>query len=151
MKKLFLMIAMSFVTLVAFGQTTLEIKAMEFAKQTFEALKAGDDAKIQRVDVAAMTYYNTLSSTNQVKFERALLAAVAELEAIDEVGATKAAAVKAKAKSLANKMVVALKAGDMAKIEVYALEGQQYLETLSEKESVLFSTIVDNIGKAAGL
>ena len=83
MKRLFLMVAMFFVTSMAVGQTTLEAKVMELAKLTYNAMKAGDEAKVMRAETATMAYYASLSSTNKAKFEQILVVALAELEAID--------------------------------------------------------------------
>ena len=142
---------MFFVTSMAVGQTSLDAKVMELAKQTYKAMKVGDNAKIMQAETAAMAYYATLSSTNKEKFEQALVVAFAELEAIDAVGAAKVAVVKAKATDTANKLVAAFNANNIAKAEQYGVEAEKYLKTLSEKEVVLFTSIVEKIGAAAGL
>ena len=151
MKRLFLMVAMFFVTSMAVGQTTLEAKVMELAKLTYNAMKAGDEAKVMRAEAATMAYYTSLSSTNKAKFEQILVVALAELEAIDAVGSAKVAVVKAKATDTANMLVAAFNANNTAKAEQYGVEAEKYLKTLSEKEVVLFTTIVEKIGAEAGL
>ena len=151
MKRMCVTAVLLLATCVAFGQTTLEAKVMELAKLTYNAMKAGDEAKVMRAEAATMAYYTSLSSTNKAKFEQILVVALAELEAIDAVGSAKVAVVKAKATDTANKLVAAFNANNTAKAEQYGAEAEKYLKTLSEKEVVLFTTIVEKIGAEAGL
>ena len=151
MKKLFLMVAMFFVTSMAVGQTTLEAKVMELAKLTYNAMKAGDEAKVMRAEAATMAYYTSLSSTNKAKFEQILVVALAELEAIDAVGSAKVAVVKAKATDTANKLVAAIKAGNTKKADQVKSEVADYTETLSNSDLTKFKEVANKILKAVGI
>ena len=112
------------------------------------------------------SYYNSLSKADQAKFDEAVDAALkaAEAAAATEVAATSGAtaveepvkaevspAIKAKATELANKMVAAIKSGDMEKAEKLSEEADAWFEKLSEAEQMQASQIAASIMSSAGL
>ena len=120
------------------------------------------DAEARAVAAPYHSYYDSLSEADQEKFDKAYEAAMnaEEPEVAATSGATTVAepveaevspAVKAKATEYANKMVAAIKAGDLEKAEKIDAEANAWFEKLSEVEQMQASEIVAKIASEAGL
>ena len=148
---------------VAVAADPVVAKAQEMAAKMKNVTS---DAEARAVAAPYHSYYDSLSEANQEKFDKAYEAALEapEAEVAEPVAATSGAttvaepveaevspAVKAKATEYANKMVAAIKAGDMEKAEKIDAEANAWFEKLSEVEQMQAGEIVAKIASEAGL
>lgn len=150
MRKLFMTVAMLFVAFMAVANTNVTVEAK--AKEMVAKLqKATSEAEAMAIVAPYESYYNSLSAADKAKFDAILNQLLNAPTAEAKAQKSEATSVEKKATEIANKLVAAIKAGDMAAVEKISAEGDAYIATLSEADKAKFDEVVGKIAIAAGL